>query len=510
MGICFPLMAQLEKNTRLELPVSSSGEQFRDVFPLGNDGLLLLSRNNPYYERRNQWLFSRYDTNLKMLWTKEYRPDFKYSPVMAFHNADYGYWLFVVPDTEKYMFLQVNLHDGTLDVREGELLAGLDVHQFKVLSSKALIAGYYRGRPVVVVHSFFDRSTKVLPGLFEKNMEINNVDIDEVTGNINVLTYAFRKKHCQFEIKTYDYEGRQIKNTILRDERNSFISGQIVPLDDVDSYLIGNYSVGCTQYSQGLYLAHLDDAGVAGADFIEFSELQNFFNYMKPRKKQRVLEKIGKRKSMGKENRFRYRLLVHDLIENEDEIILVAEVYYPNYRTSTAPYMIGGTFSRNYVRMEDGYRYTHAIVCGFDKNGKLKWDNSFTLKNLLSNRLQEMVQLTRAGEYYVLAYPDEKGIHAEVIHRNKTVIEQEKFEIGAGADYEKVINQESSSILAWYDQYFMSYGIQKVGIDRQNRPGQYNLPETNHREVFYIQKLSYNFENLDTDGKLEAEVKAGR
>lgn len=212
---------------------------------------------------------------------------------------------------------------------------------------------------------------------------------------------------------------------------------------------------------------------------------------------------------MGKENRFRYRLLVHDLIENEDEIILVAEVYYPNYRSTTAPYMIGGTFSRNYLRMEDSYRYTHAIVCGFDKSGKLKWDNSFTLKNLLSDRLQQMVQLTRSGKYYVLAYPDEKGIHTEVIHRDKTVVEVEKYEIGAGADYEKVINQESATILAWYDQYFMTYGTQKLGIDRQNRNHASNIAETHHREVFYIQKLSYNFENIGAEKKQEEELKNG-
>jgi hypothetical protein len=56
---------------------------------------------------------------------------------------------------------------------------------------------------------------------------------------------------------------------------------------------------------------------------------------MKPKRRERMLEKIGKRKSMGKENRFRYRLLVHELIQTEKEIVLVAEVYYPNQRSSS-------------------------------------------------------------------------------------------------------------------------------------------------------------------------------
>src|SRR5690606_23133100 len=79
MGVYFPALSQLEKNTRLELPVSNTTEQYRDIFPLGDQGLLILSRNNPFYERRNNWSFSRYDTDLKMIWSKEYKPDIKYS-----------------------------------------------------------------------------------------------------------------------------------------------------------------------------------------------------------------------------------------------------------------------------------------------------------------------------------------------------------------------------------------------------------------------------------------------
>lgn len=494
-----PIKAQLENNVRIELPIVNSTDVYRDVFPLGADGLLLLTRNNPLFERNVTWSFTRYSTDLKVKWNADFKPNIKFSPVISFYNDYHAYWLFVVPDSKQHMFLQVNLLDGSIDVREGDLLAGIDVQEFKVLGSKALIAGYYRGRPIVVVYSFFDQSMHVLPGLFEKSMEINSIDIDEATGEINVLTYAYRKRHCQFEIKTYDYEGKLLRNTVLRDERNSIISGQMLSLNEDNTYLIGNYSVGCSQYSQGVYLSRLEEEEENWkADFIEFSDLQNFFNYMKPKRKEKTLEKVGRRKSLGKENRFRYRLLVHRLIESEDEIVLVAEVYYPFYKTTSSPYITAGSFSRNYVRIDDGYRYTHAIVCGFDKNGTLKWDNSFALKNLSSNTLQEKVQLTKVGKYYVLAYPDEDGIHTEVIHQNKTVTDKEKFEFNTGLSYEKVVDHESSTVLAWYDQYFMSYGTQRVKMDRQIKSNQNSVSEGPQREVFYIQKLSYNTAAIDS------------
>jgi hypothetical protein len=476
--------AQMEQAQRLEIPTSNTLEEQHEVFSLGQDGALVVIRRNEFSHTRNEsWVFSKYDTDLKPVWSRDYSLDFHYVPVMAYQSQYYAYWLFAEPDTDRYLFLQLDLQRGDLDFHRGKLLANVDVHQFKVLGSKALVAGYYRNRPVVLVHSFFDHTTRVLPGLYERNMEINNVDINESDGLINVITYAYRKRNCQFSIHTYNYEGKLLKSTTLSDPRNSLISGQIVPLNEDNSYLIGNYSVGCTPFSQGLYITHIRDNEPEEPQFIEFSDLQNFFNYMKPKRRQRTLDRLGKRKSLGKENRFRYRLLVHNLIQTEDEIVLVAEVYYPNYKTSS-PVMVSG-LNRQYSQTPDGFRYTHAIVCGFDRSGRYKWDNSVAIKNLVSYELQEMVQLTRVDDYFVLAYPQEGSIHTEVIRREKVVVEQEKLELNPSSQNEKVLYNEKANLAAWYGRYFLAYGIQKLGNDR---------PSTSpiQREVFYINKLAYN------------------
>ena len=471
---------QLQQSDRLEIPVNSSSTEHFEVFSLGDQGILSVIRGNEYSNRSEQWQFVKYDTTMKVVWKTDYRLDFRYIPVMAHKGEHVGYWLFAEPDTDRFLFLQLNFDDGSTDVHKGNLLSGVDVQQFKVLGSKALISGYYRSRPVVLVHSFFDHTTRVLPGLYEKNTELNNVDINEQDGYINVITYAFRKKNCVFEIKTYNYDGKLLKKTSLSDPRNSLISGQIIPLNADDSYLIGNYSVGCTQYSQGLYVTHIKDNEPEQPQFIEFSELQNFFNYMKPKRRQKMLDRIGKRKSLGKENRFRYRLLVHELIQTENEIVLVAEVYYPNQKTGSP--IISGGLSRPYVsRVLEGYRYTHAIVCGFDRNGKFIWDNCITIKDLTSYDLQEMVQVTPVDDYFVLAYPQDGEIHTEVISRDKVIVESEKFKINAKSEREKVLNSEDGYLSPWYGQYFLAYGMQRIGTSSLGQG----------REVFYIDKLTY-------------------
>ena len=477
--------AQLEQSDRLEIPTNTSSSEQFEVFSLGEQGILSVIRGNEFSNRNEQWQFVKYDTAMQVLWKTSYKLDSRYIPVMAHKGEHTGYWLFAEPDTDRFLFLQLNFDDGSIDIHRANLLSSVDVQQFKVLGSKALISGYYRSRPVVLVHSFFDHTTRVLLGLYEKNTELNNVDVNEQDGYINVITYAFRKKNCVFEIKTYNYDGKLLKKTSLSDPRNSFISGQIVPLNPDDSYLIGNYSVGCTQYSQGLYVTHISNNEPDEPQFIEFSELQNFFNYMKPKRRQRMLERIDKRKSIGKENRFRYRLLVHELIQTENEIVLVAEVYYPNQKASSP--IISAGMARPYSsRSIDGYRYTHAIVCAFDRNGKFKWDNCITIKDLTSFDLQEMVQVTRVDDYFVLAYPQDGEIHTEVISRNKVVVESEKFKINAKSEREKVLNSEDSYLSPWYGQYFLAYGTQRLGVSSVGQG----------REVFYIDKLTYRTEGI--------------
>jgi hypothetical protein len=480
------VQAQLEQSDRLEIPTSSSRSEVFEVFTLGNGGLISLVRGDDYFGRNESWEFTKYDTSLNPLWKIKYKLDHRYTPVMAYQGENFGYWLFAQPDTDHFLFIQMNFIDGAIETYKGDLLSGIDVHQFKVIGSKAVIAGYHRSRPVVVIHSFFDHTSKVLPGLYEKNTELNNVDINEQDGIINVITYAFRKKNCVFEIKTYSYEGRMLKKTALSDPKNSLISGQIVPLNADDSYLIGNYSVGCTPYSQGLYITHISDNEPETPEFIEFSELQNFFNYMKPKRRQKMMERIGKRKSLGKENRFRYRLLVHNLIQTEDEIVLVAEVYYPNQRAGSP--MVTNGINRPYSgRSLEGYHYTHAIVCGFDRNGKFKWDNCIPIKDLNSFELQEMVQLTPVNDYFILAYPQEGTIHTEVIHRSKVVVENEKFQIAAKSESEKVLNNANAYLAPWYGKYFLAYGTQRVGPSSVGAG----------REVFYINKLTYKTEGIE-------------
>ncbi|WP_461068381.1 hypothetical protein [Spirosoma horti] len=500
-----PAWAQLAQSMRLEIPSDPNEAEAFDVTPLDERGLLMTIRTGSFVDNTPVKLsFRRYDVNLKLLWQTEFKQDVKFKQVSTYDSDRYVYHLFREYDTDQYQFVRLHLDDGVIETFDGSLIDQLDVQQFKVMGSQAYVSGYHHGRPVVMSFSFFDRTVKVLPGMYVNRMEISSLEIDEARQEVHVLVHSLRR-HCKFSIRTYNYESKLLRTLDFDGASNSLISGKLLPVNQQESLLVGNYSTDCTPYSQGIYVTriHHGDAGTEPASaiqYIEFSQLQNFFNYLKPQRQQKLLAKAQKKKNEGKDYKFRYRLLVHDLKPTADGLTLIAEVYYPQYRGSTLAY---GGYLRGNDRYE-GFRYTHAFICRFDKQGKLLWDNCFPIKELVSTDLTEMVQVSQQGDRVVLAYPSDGEITTEVIEGSKILKETEKFKLQTNAENEKVTFSAQDNLMAWYGQHFLACGFQKIAL---SKTAQRDVPQ---REVFYINKLTYREDNPTRDsGKATSRKNGG-
>jgi hypothetical protein len=347
-----PALAQLAQALRIEIPSDPNTSESFDVTPLAERGVLMTVRTGGFYDNTPVTLhFKKYDVDLKLLWQVAFKQDLKLRPVLTYNTDQYAYHLFREYDTDRYQFIRLHLDDGAIDFFESSLIDQFDIRQFKVLGSQAYVSGYHHGRPVVMAFSFFDHSTKVLPGLYVNRMEISSLEVDEVHREVNVLVHSL-KRHCKFSIRTYNYDCKLLRIKDFDGAENSLITGKLLSVNENESLLVGNYSTDCTSYSQGIYVTriHHREAGnsqtnesVDDIQYIEFSQLQNFFNYLKPNRQQKLRARALKKKEEGKDYKFHYRLLVHDLQPTPDGLTLVAEVYYPQYRGSTLGY---GTYIR--------------------------------------------------------------------------------------------------------------------------------------------------------------------
>jgi hypothetical protein len=476
--------AQLTQGKRIEFDRRNDVDEENLVIPLNKNGVLIMQSKVEAYHRKATFDFYKYDSTLTQIWKTTFLPDPDYDLVKTFRNQQFMYVLFKKTTKIDIGVLRIDVETGDKSYVEGNLLTNMDIEHFVVLQSKAFIGGKYNDRPVVVMFSFFDFTSKVLPEVHSNNLAINELDVDE-HGNFLYLMIK-NDRNCQFIVKKYSYEGKLIKSFTLGNRDTSPISGEVLNIDKEHPILMGNYADGCSPFALGFYVQQLNED--SKIQYINFADLDNFFSFMSAKREEKIKQRIKQKKQKGKDVKLRYRLFLHDIIPSNDGWIMLAEVFYPEYKSTQNA--TGWNNWRNYRIGNDVYnnfRYSHAIVCGFDKSGKLVWNNSITLKDIESSELNAKVQMTQQDDYHILAYPDEKFIRTAVIRGNEKVKSLENFDLKASSESDRIVAAESTNLAAWYGKSFLVYGYQSV--KRNN--------EIMNTDVFYISKLTYTFKEED-------------
>jgi hypothetical protein len=329
----------------------------------------------------------------------------------------------------------------------------------------------------------------VLPGIYENRTELIQLKVEEEKETFVVIVSekTFDKRNT-LGIKTYDFDGILLGNTKLDPEFNrSLIFGRAAEFDYDGSLIAGTYSGKRSSYSQGLFVATIDPQEKQKVNYYNFADLENFFSYMKAKRRNRIANKIERKKVKGKKIKFNYRLLVHEIIENNGQYIMLGEAFYPKYNTT--PSYAGSsayTTAGNYGSYFAGYRYTHAIVIGFNNKGKILWDNSFQIEDVLSLSLDQYVHADVREEDIVLFYMYDNEIRTKIIKGNE-VVEGKSFDNIKLSFQDDVLKNSYSDIGGlelWYGNTFYAYGTQNI---KNLRDQGVKL----NRRVFFINKVEY-------------------
>lgn len=476
--LSFSASAQLTQGKRIEFERRNDIDEENLLIPLKESGVLLMQSKIEPYRQKSTFDFIKFDSTLTQLWKTTFVPDPDYDLIKTYRNEQFLYVLFKKNDKIDIGVLRIDVETGDKSYAEGNLLTSMDIEQFVVLQSKAFIGGKFNDRPVVVMFSFFDYTSKVLPEVHSNNLAISQLDVDEHGGFLYLMLKNDR--NCQFIVKKYSYEGKLIKSFSLGNRDTTPISGEVLNIDKEHPILMGNYADGCSLFALGFYVQPLNED--SKIQYINFADLDNFFSFMNAKREEKIKRKIKERKQKGKDVKLRYRLYLHEIKPTNEGWLMIAEVFYPEYKSPST--MAGYGTWRNYRIGKDVYnnfRYSHAIVCGFDKSGKLIWDNSVSLKDIESSELNAKVQVTHHDNYHILAYPDEKLIRTAVVRGNEKVKNLENFDLKASSETDRIVDTELTNLAAWYGQSFLAYGYQSV------RRGN----ELLNSNVFYISKLTY-------------------
>jgi hypothetical protein len=485
----FRANAQIEQTTRFELFLSPADPGNLEVLAAGTHGLILNRRLSFPTEDRIELI--KLDTAFK----EEWRGYLSIEPRLNFISKRIvGNKLFLLfrdrdqPKKNFHMYT-ITIGNGTFVKNEIRNMIPFAPMEFQITDNAAIIGGYFNTVPVVIYHSLHDHKTKVLPGLLNESGELTQVKTYP-DNSFDVLIRAKDNNGTKtIWIKNYNAEGNLIRNLPLTTEDDKhLIFARSLKMDSEHQIVAGVYGKKFSTYSKGIFISRIDPTGYQEIQYYNYGDLHNFFKYMKAKREQRVQDRIQRRKIRGKKIRFNYRFMVHEIVPHNDQFIMLGEAFYPEY--TTVDRIHGGSFFRpsyysNSIiregRVFDGYRYTHAVVIGFNEHGKVIWDNSFEINDVKTFTLEQFVKLEIENDHITLLYLYDNALRTKVIQGNEVIEGKNIAPLKKGTERpvsprEKITTEKLDY---WYPNTFYASGI----TERYSSTG-------GLQRVFFINKIT--------------------
>ena len=505
--------AQAQSVKRIEIPTNGEDNKYQ-VITLGEEGLLVLSKTS-----KKTFNITKFDTELQQSWSVNGELEENQSYVDYARDGRDIYFLFSKFNSDLYQIIKVSTGIGIMQKFFFENISRFEVSEFKVRNDFAYLAGMVKEEPVLMSVNLQKLQPRILAGGLKGTASISSIDFDDENGLL-VVSYSVKKGRSSYMVvKRINHNGKIVEQlTVEPEDDYGLLTGKLFSLNDGTQLMIGNfgykgYQSNGVPMSQGLYISKVDEENPEYVKLHSFTEFRNFFKFMSQKQQDRIERQITKKKDKGSDLRLNYRVLVHDIIQKDNQYILVAEVFYPEFRNNNNFYgsgMYGSPFyspygfnSMSYYRyfgmnswawnpwlwsgnrgfnnqQFDGFKYTHAVVAAFDEKGNLIWDNSFSFDNVKSQELKEKVKIKLDNNDITLVYSNKGKLASKIVRGNEVVEGNKVIEVGTEQEGDKVRDTATDDLEFWHQNYYLAWGYQKIA----NRTG-------GSRRVFYLNKIAF-------------------
>ncbi|MEI7661340.1 MAG: hypothetical protein WCK34_04050 [Bacteroidota bacterium] len=491
-----------DKPLRIELPARSVNESYR-IIPCGKNGMIMFFRSLDIVNvTKTKWYFSLYDTNMQLVWVKSAAVlndlDYRFSDT----GQDTLSFLFLHSGKSRsadndFEILRMELHNGSMVARNGKIQLDAEVMAFSIAQGRGWIGYNVKGQAGRILQMKLNSgTTRSFPMGQGSQISINWMSPDTVSGYVSaVVSRQVSKKTVERFVAFYDTAG-VIKREIpigTQDLNHGLTHVQLTSPDRGAILVMGSFGLNSTGAGQknkftdestGFFTSFLSGGTQRSLSFYNFLELTNASSLIDGHDILNLKQKALKKNKTLAEYSLDFPLLLHEVFLWKEQYILAAEAYSPQYHTETfTDFDYYGRPYTNSFSVFDGYRFFNTIITGFDKEGKLLWDNMFEIRNLVSTELSAKVVIYPSDENLVLCYVSDGMIGTKIIHENSVVEKTDFTAIDLLNPEDKILSESKGKIIPWYGNYFITCGYQEIK----------NLaaPANNKRLVFYFSKFRY-------------------
>lgn len=425
-----------------------------------------------------------YDTTFQEGWHKTIEYNKKLSLMAKEVFGDQLYLILNSVDRAELQLISVDVQSGDEEISNLSYFRRFRIKDFCVRNDHLYIAGMLKQLPIAIKINLLTRNIEPLPLAVDgKKVEVAEI-MASMRGEVSVSVSFEKKGNKEVLIKSY-YDNNQISDLkIVPKPDFDLLNGKMTYLGTKSKIVIGTYAFRNNASTQGFYISGYYDNKEVFKKYHGFTHLKNFFDFKSEKEQERIEAKIEKKESQGKEYKSKYRLLVHEVVQQGNNYIMLGEAYYPTYRSERVRrYTARGYYYTTRI-VFDGYRYTHAVVASFNKKGNIVWDHSFKINDIKTMDLKEHVKMYASNEELKLVYNLEGKMNAMTIVNGEITDEQQSLALQTKYENDKIKFSDLGQSEYWYGNHFLAWGYQRIKnltleVDKKKR------------NVFYINKLTF-------------------
>jgi len=491
--------SQEDRPFRMELQAPEEVYPY-DILNLGEKGLVVYFENDGLSKTEINWRFVHYDAFFKKRWSADVSLLRNMEPKATYVDSNRIAILFKYEGKKKsevfHKFVTLRIKDTAKVSMDLPFVRDVTPNLLYAGDDRAFFSYYVDDKEQFFLLKYADGKTQeiVFPELQKAYVQF----IQPIPNSTQLLVGVrndLGKKSNQMLFYRISVDGLIVAKAMIPNFSDVFFNrARAVQLNDdtvmiMGSYILKNSISGgvltpVAEQSTGVFTAILSEKmTIDSARYFNFAHNELIFKYLSKREQEKMhkkLEDASERDNIS----LNLQILLHEPLKTDSSIVFLVEAYYPEYRTEeNVNYdFYGRPFPNNRTYFE-GYRYTNAIIGGFNPKGELLWDNNFSLNELISFDLKPRVALCADSNVVMLAFSNEGNINTAAISGYTIVQNPERSRIEPMNASDFVIKTEKPQIEYWYKNYFLSYGYQKIRSSGKGSKSRDN--------AFFLNKMIY-------------------
>ncbi|PLX08849.1 MAG: hypothetical protein C0598_12100 [Marinilabiliales bacterium] len=483
---------------RLEVPADIDIESYH-VETLGQKGVIIFYESNELTnDKKRKWYFGFFDSSLNQKWLKFLILEDKLRFVSSYKTGSKLHLLFRNIGSGRnesgyYEIVSFNANKDAFEQISGTFPARAEIMGFEIIGNTAclgininyedtdlLFVNLTSGdiEPVKLAESYTSYIETVFANQVDNKFYIA-LKVKQDNRYIKDLIHKVSPKGKTIEVREVLLDDN---TKLLRKFRFCNLNNELAIFGLYDLYKgkLNDFSKMEDEdnpKTAGLFYINYSGENDLSAKFIDFLKLDNINGSITNRK-------ALMRKSANEDitSAF-FNISKPEVMASNDNYIFSAEIYKPHYITETR--MDYDFYGRPYpysYSVFAGYLFYDVIIISFDKEGNVKWNNDFILRDLKSFSLKRHSIIIDDGKYVTAAYVNNGNIYTNTYDRNIDIANDEA-EIASSNEKDRVVQDENNYIKNWYDNNYIIYGYQKIN----NR----SLAKKDERTVFYLNKVVF-------------------